>query len=107
MLSAFGTTGRALADAHLPDIPTIVISRGQPERGFPWGDPDSEVTWRQGHRGLIEHLSEKEHWIAEQAGHAVVLDQPDIVVRAVAAVGQDLVRARTRVVQPSEPEERR
>ena len=92
MLSAFGATSSVLAEAWFPDVPTIMISRGQPQKGFPWGDSISEATWRDGHETLIEHLSNTQHWIAEDAAHAVVLDQPDIIVRAIAEAGVSAIR---------------
>ena len=88
-LSLFDITSSTLGEARLPDVPTIMISRGLPEKGFPWGSAAAETAWRDGHKILIEHLSNKDHWIAEDAAHAVVFDQPDIVVDAIAAVIDD------------------
>ncbi|MGI9295321.1 MAG: alpha/beta fold hydrolase [Pseudomonadales bacterium] len=85
MLSAFGTTCRTLSNTQFPDVPTIMISRGRPQKGFPWGNSTAEAAWRDGHKILIEHLSTKQHWIAEHAAHAVVIDQPGIIVKAIAA----------------------
>lgn len=85
-LSAFGATSHALSEVRLPDVPTIMISRGRAEKGFPWGSPAAEAAWREGHRKLIEHLSVKEHRIAENATHAFVIEQPDTVIDAIASV---------------------
>ena len=83
MLGAFGETRQRLENVRFPDVPTIMISRGLPQKGFPWGDAASEAAWRDGHAKLIEHLSDAEHWIADRGTHAVVVDQPEIVVAAI------------------------
>lgn len=85
MLSSFGATIGFLSDISLPDVPTIMISRGEPQKGFPWGDRSSESAWRTGHERMIAHLSDRQHWIAEKSAHAVVFDEPHLVVKAVAA----------------------
>lgn len=84
MLAAFAMTSSSIGETIFPDVPTIMISRGRPQSGFPWGSDASETAWRDGHERLIEHLSTKQHWIAQDAGHAVVFDQPDIVLDAIA-----------------------
>ena len=85
-LSVFGATSRTVAEHRLPQVPTIMISRGRPQKGFPWGDAESEAAWRRGHETLIEHLMDKQHWIAENSGHGVVFDQPELIIEAIASL---------------------
>ena len=42
-LSAFGATSTNLRQVAFPEVPTIMISRGKPQKGFPWGDLASEA----------------------------------------------------------------
>lgn len=96
MLLSFGATLKLLSEIRFPDVPTVMISRGRPQGRFPWGDTSSESAWLTGHEQLIAHLSNRQHWIAEESAHAVVIDQPDLVVKAVAAVMTETVIANSR-----------
>ena len=85
-LTSFGQTSRALRHAKLPHVPTVVISRGKQEKGFPWGSATAEAVWREGHKRLIGGHPCAEHWIARESGHAVVINQSGIVVKAIESV---------------------
>ncbi|MGE6696374.1 alpha/beta fold hydrolase [Hyphomonas sp. NPDC076900] len=63
----------------LCDVPTVIISAGR----YPDSTPRSNVEgWQAGHRELAQR-SGGMHVIAQEAGHMVHLDDPDIIVEAV------------------------
>lgn len=62
-----------------PDVPLVVVTRGQQQ----WPDDplgnSREEKWREMQTELVELSPEGRHVFAEQSGHMVHLDQPDLV----------------------------
>jgi pimeloyl-ACP methyl ester carboxylesterase len=80
---------RAARDTGLGAIPTVIISHGQPA-AIP-GMPDEinreyEATWQQLHIEQAAMSSQGRRMIAEQSGHMVQYDQPDLVVEVIRQV---------------------
>ncbi len=82
--SSFYISGLQIdASDPMPDIPLIVLTRGQ--RVWPkdeYGDA-MEKTWLQLQEELTSISSKTEHIIAKNSGHLIHLDQPGIVIKAV------------------------
>jgi pimeloyl-ACP methyl ester carboxylesterase len=67
----------------LPAVPLTVITRGRPESAFPWGDDESEAAWRAGHEQLVRKTPGAKLLVADKSGHAVNVDQPELVIEAI------------------------
>ena len=72
-LQKFGDLGT------LGDKPLIVITRGKRDPGFP---PELEKTWDESHRWLATLSSRATLIVAENAGHMVNIDRPDLLREA-------------------------
>jgi pimeloyl-ACP methyl ester carboxylesterase len=67
----------------LPAVPLTVISRGRPESVFPWGDAESEAAWRAAHEQFVHKTPGAKLLVAEKSGHAVIVDEPELIVEAI------------------------
>lgn len=78
-------TGRAARP--LPDVPLIVIARGQPGElgpGVPAGVSDAaETAWRTLQEELAALTPGGELIVAEESGHLIPVEQPQIVIDAI------------------------
>jgi pimeloyl-ACP methyl ester carboxylesterase len=83
----------ALNRGHIPNVPLVVLSRGRLEDG---GDPTwahgNENMWRVLQDDLVHLTPRAAHIIATQSGHAIHLEQPDLVADAITMV-LDFARA--------------
>jgi pimeloyl-ACP methyl ester carboxylesterase len=71
----------------LPDIPLVVLTahyRVTPPRGLTV--EQMEQVWMGLQRELAALLPESKHVIAEQSGHFIMLDQPELVTNAIQEV---------------------
>lgn len=68
-----------------PDIPLLVVTQGFPLAQPPEDFPEVEMINRL-HGDLVALSSNGEHIRAENSGHHVQLDQPEIVIQAVAGI---------------------
>lgn len=83
-LSHFAESGKQVAARRpLPEIPLLVLSRGQPV----WGDSEAgkkaEAEWQLLQRELAELTNTAEQRIAAESGHHIHMDQPAFVVDAI------------------------
>lgn len=70
----------------LPDVPTVVITRGRAEEQPTLDWQQIEQVWQELQRELAEELPSAELMVAEQSGHLVPLEQPSAIVAAVQRV---------------------
>jgi pimeloyl-ACP methyl ester carboxylesterase len=74
------------ASDPLPDVPLVVITRGKRV----WPDTETghklEQAWMDLQDDLATRTTHASHLIAEHSGHYVQLDEPEVVVDAIAAV---------------------
>jgi pimeloyl-ACP methyl ester carboxylesterase len=89
-LTNFVISGAEVKQAGaLPDVPLVVVSRGQrvwPET--PLGD-SLEQTWRELQKDLTAGTRCSRQVIAEHSGHLIHLDEPGVVAAAVRSVMHD------------------
>lgn len=78
---------------RLPDVPTVVLSHGLPQHSeaVDWNNA-SEEAWDELQTALALAVPRAAHIVAERSGHQIHLDQPELVVDAVAIV-LDFARA--------------
>ena len=88
---------------RLPDVPLVVVTRGQRE----WPDTPRghalEQTWQAMQRDLVGLLPDARQMIADKSGHLIHLEQPEIVVTAIRSVLDRIKQAHTPEVQPEIP----
>lgn len=88
-LADFDASGRqVLAGGALPEVPLIVLTRGQ--RVWPmdsFGD-EMERAWTALQDDLAASTHPSAHWIAHASGHYIHLDEPRLVIDAVLAVAR-------------------
>ena len=77
-------------EGPLPDIPLIVITRGIPETPLPGVDADTarqyEQVWYELQAELARETSDGTLIVAEESGHNIIVDQPNIVVDSILAM---------------------
>lgn len=98
---AFAEVRRLKASRPLPPMPLVVLSRGLPvelpTNGIPPGFSAAlEKAWRAQQNALVKLEPGAKHIIATRSGHFIMFDQPDLVVRAIRDV-VDEVRHQRRV----------
>lgn len=75
------------AEGPLTDVPLIVITRGIPSDPLPGIDEvinqQYEQVWRELQSDLSHETSHGEIIVAEESGHNIIIDQPDIVIEAI------------------------
>ncbi len=84
--AAFGATLGRFREVVNPPVPTIVISRGRRDLAEPWTTTEREHDWRYGHESLLDGVPDGHLWVAEQSGHMIQLEQPEIVRDAVRVI---------------------
>jgi len=70
----------------LPDVPIWVISRGiapNSRDAEGWPVEKTEPIWHELQAALVVSAPQGQHLIAEQSGHNIVKDQPDVVIAAI------------------------
>jgi pimeloyl-ACP methyl ester carboxylesterase len=81
-----GSAEQVAASAPSPGLPVLVVTRGRSE----WPDTPSgrrlEGTWRDLQRDLARRTGAGAQVIAERSGHFVQLDEPEVVIEAVAGL---------------------
>jgi pimeloyl-ACP methyl ester carboxylesterase len=83
---------------HFPDIPLIVLSRGKrvwPENNY--GDAMERV-WMYLQHDLLSLSRRSEQYIAMHSGHAIHLDQPQLVI---SSIMEDIRNARWDAARPN------
>lgn len=85
-LMSFAGTVQAVAGVELPEVPLTLVSRGRREKHFPWRENEAEAGWRRAHADLVDSHPCADLRIAHESGHAVVLDQPEIVVDSIETI---------------------
>jgi pimeloyl-ACP methyl ester carboxylesterase len=70
------TYGKIRAAGPFPPIPLVVLSAG----GGDWPQPNLRQVWLELQNELARLSPHGSHCIAEQSGHFVQLDQPELVV---------------------------
>ncbi len=76
---------------RLPDVPLVVLSRGQGATGPEWGAAN-EHAWRALQKALAEAVPRAAHIVAHRSGHSIHREQPALVADAIAMV-VDFARA--------------
>ncbi len=85
-MANYALSSRQLRDIHdepLPDVPLVVLSRGKrvwPETDY--GDA-MEASWKELQDDLIHLNHHSTHVIAENSGHLIHLDEPELVEDAI------------------------
>ena len=77
---------RALHITSFGDMPLIVLSRGLPNPSPLLSDIENQQVWeimQEWQSELVGLSSESKQIIAEQSGHHIQLDQPELVIEAV------------------------
>lgn len=83
-LAHFAESGQQVTGARpLPEIPLVVLTRGQPVWTEVEGGSRSEREWQELQKELATLTSHAELRIAEQSGHHVHRDQPSLVIQAI------------------------
>ncbi|WP_139996505.1 alpha/beta fold hydrolase [Paenibacillus paridis] len=82
------TTEDAIRGQHLGALPVRIIARGLPQNYAQAGlSADSgrklEAIWQAGQRGMLDISTDSELIIAENSGHMVIHDQPELVVETI------------------------
>jgi pimeloyl-ACP methyl ester carboxylesterase len=85
---SFEQMARAAAANPLPEIPLVVISRGQPfplPEGLPAGltTEVSERAWTYAQNRLARLLPDARHLIARRSQHYIMFSQPGLIIRAI------------------------
>jgi pimeloyl-ACP methyl ester carboxylesterase len=73
---------RAKSQHPLGDMPLIVLTRGKSEKDGPDGKAFEEEH-RRDHTAIATMSGNGKLIIAEQSGHQVQLDQPELVIKAI------------------------
>ena len=80
----------ARAAAPLPTVPLVILTHGLPADSAQlpptWPTAEEEAMWRELHQDLAGLVPEGRQIIAEQSGHFIQLDQPELVVASVLEV---------------------
>lgn len=63
-----------------------MITRGRHDSSDPWTTDEREADWRAGHRELLQGVRHAEHWTAHRSGHAILFDEPAVLLRAIRKV---------------------
>ena len=66
-----------------PDIPTLLITRGQRDTMYPWTNEERENSWLTGQLELLKGVNHARQIMAQQSGHAVNFEQPELIVEGV------------------------
>lgn len=83
-LKHFAESGQQVAaERPLPEMPLIVISRGQPVWTRAEGGKAAEIEWQQLQQELSQLARQGEQRIAHNSGHNVHKDQPGMVIKAI------------------------
>ena len=86
-LSNFQTSARQVLEAgKIPDVPLVVVAR---DRAAGQSDADT-VRWRERQQELARLSARGEFWTAEGSGHEIQRDRPDVVVKAVRRVVEEV-----------------
>ncbi len=92
-----------LQSGRLPDIPLVVVTRGQRE----WPDNQKgrllEQKWQSMQRDLVSLVPNAKQMIAARSGHLIHLEQPEIVVAAIQSVLDSLTTGSSTCVMPIIP----
>ncbi|MCS3903079.1 pimeloyl-ACP methyl ester carboxylesterase [Methylohalomonas lacus] len=89
-LSNFAESGAQVAELRpFPEMPLIVLSRGQPVWGETPAGRAAEAQWQMLQKELAQLTNHSEQRIARHSGHHVHIDQPELVIEAIT----DIVRA--------------
>lgn len=94
-MANYALSSRQLRDIHnepLPEVPLVVLTRGKrvwPETEY--GDA-MEASWKELQDELIYLNHNATHVIAENSGHSIHLDEPDLVVDAIHDVLDDVMK---------------
>ncbi len=78
------------AAGPLPDVPMIVIARGLPDSNFEsqeWIDTGEQI-WRRLQTELAESMPQGKLIIAEESGHVIPFEQPQVIIEALREVVQ-------------------
>lgn len=75
--------GWSAGGTSVGDAPLVVVIRGRPDMG---DDPDFERAWIEANRRLSEVSTNSTVIVAQQSGHMIHLDEPDVYVDAVRRV---------------------
>lgn len=85
-LSGYDVSFAQMQAAHITtfgDIPLRVLSRGKPQDGF---GEDAEKVWQQLQIEMASLSSNGKRIVAEQSGHFIQMEQPDLVIGAIQEV---------------------
>jgi len=92
-----------LQSGRLPDIPLVVVTRGQRE----WPDNQNghllEQKWQSMQRDLVSLVPNAKQMIAARSGHLIHLEQPEIVVAAIQSVLDSLTTGNATSEMPITP----
>jgi pimeloyl-ACP methyl ester carboxylesterase len=75
------------AAAPLPDVPMLVLTHGKTlQHPAGWPVEAVEKAWREGQEALAKSTPQGKLIVAEQSGHFIHTDQPDLVVASIKEV---------------------
>ena len=81
---------KRIREVVLPkDIPLIVLTHGQPSMFTSLPKQDAKIaeeTWQQSQSEVVSRSSRGQLIIAEQSGHDIHVDRPDLVIQAIEIV---------------------
>jgi pimeloyl-ACP methyl ester carboxylesterase len=82
LAAAESTLAQAAASDPLPAIPIVLLTRSL------WGNAPPEISkiWTEEHRKWVDHTPTARFVVAEQSGHVIPVDKPQIVIDAVLEV---------------------
>ncbi len=83
---AFPVTVETVRRATIPrELPMIVVTAGKSW----WSKEETNVAWRAAHESLVADAPNRKLLVAEETGHNIPRERPDIVIAAI----QELIRA--------------
>jgi pimeloyl-ACP methyl ester carboxylesterase len=97
----------ARGSGPLPPMPLIVLSHGRSavpsERPAGWPLAEEERIWRELHAEIARMAPNGRHVIAEESGHDIHLEQPELVVEAIRTIVAAARDARTSATPSASP----
>ncbi len=72
-------SARMLALEPKLDLPMVIISSGKDW----WGSEEADVAWRKSHKEMAGVSADRQRLVAENSGHDIPADAPELVVSAI------------------------
>jgi pimeloyl-ACP methyl ester carboxylesterase len=86
----WGCSDQIMAEARaawpLPDVPIVLITAMKAEKDEPENMPEIRKEWLQAHEHWISKMPNATHIVTENSGHAIILEEPQLVVDTIRRV---------------------